>query len=107
MIVSNKRCCLFRRRGQQDVAVKVEVEAEGAPELYTLSPELSELLGIQHGSRPHILHHLWQYIRTHKLQVCAPLLLFSIASSCMTYHCPLSLWAARVLHLPTPIGTGV
>ncbi len=49
--------------------MKVEVEAEGAPELFTLSPQLAELLGVRHDSRPRILHALWQYIRTHKLQV--------------------------------------
>jgi hypothetical protein len=49
--------------------VKVEVEAEGAPELCTASQPLSELLGVRHDSRPRILHALWQYIRTHKLQV--------------------------------------
>ena len=35
---------------------------------FILAPNLSELLGITHGTRPQILYHLWQYIKLNSLQ---------------------------------------
>ena len=35
---------------------------------FNLSPKLSELLGITHGTRPQILYYLWQYIKLNSLQ---------------------------------------
>ena len=35
---------------------------------FNLTPQLSELLGITHGTRPQILYHLWQYIKLNSLQ---------------------------------------
>ena len=59
---------LYRRQGQRDVAVTVEVEAEGFPDLCTLAPNLAELLGVQQASRAAVLHALWRYIQANKLQ---------------------------------------
>ncbi|BDA43339.1 SWI/SNF-related matrix-associated actin-dependent regulator [Coccomyxa sp. Obi] len=58
-----------RRRGTQDVAVQVEVDAEYAPEQFTLHPPLADLVGLQHGTRQRILHALWHYIHSNKLQM--------------------------------------
>ena len=54
------------------MAVQIEVNAEHAPELFTLSPPLADLVGMQHGSRQRVLHALWHYISLNKLQVLAP-----------------------------------
>ena len=35
---------------------------------FNLDSQLSELLGIKHGTRPQILYHLWQYIKLNSLQ---------------------------------------
>ena len=35
---------------------------------FILAPNLSQLLGITHGTRPQILYHLWQYIKLNSLQ---------------------------------------
>lgn len=49
--------------------MQVEVEAEYAPELFTLQPQLADLVGMLHGTRQSILHTLWHYIHLNKLQV--------------------------------------
>jgi len=67
------------------VAVQVEVEAEYAPELFTLQPQLADLVGMLHGTRQSILHALWHYIHLNKLQV-----LSQRQSRCMlllSHHC--------------------
>ena len=35
---------------------------------FILTPKLSEILGIEQGTRPQILYHLWQYIKLNSLQ---------------------------------------
>ncbi len=49
--------------------MQVEVDAEYAPEQFTLHPPLADLIGLQHGTRQRILHALWHYIHQNKLQV--------------------------------------
>ncbi len=74
MLTHVSGACLFRRRGQREVPVTVEVEPEGFPEFHTPAPKLAELLGLPAGAattRDEVLHALWRYIRTHKLQARA------------------------------------
>ena len=48
---------------------------------FKLDPRLARLLGIHTQTRPVIINALWQYIKTHKLQVAtAPILYITVNS---------------------------
>ena len=62
-----------RRQGRQEVAVTVELEAEGEKEHHELARPLADLLGMKHESRANILQALFTCIRLQELQVGHPL----------------------------------
>ena len=61
--------CPCRRLGSQDVEVVLHIEVDNQPDRYTLSASLSAVLGLKQATRTTVLHTLWAYIKTHRLQV--------------------------------------
>ena len=57
------------RRGSQDVEVQLQIEVDNQPERFNLSASLSAILGLKQATRASVLHTLWAYIKSHRLQV--------------------------------------
>ena len=53
---------------EENMKIKILLYLSYHIQEFNLSPQLSELLGITHGTRPQILYHLWQYIKLNSLQ---------------------------------------
>jgi hypothetical protein len=51
------------------VEVVLQIEVDNQPDRYTLSASLSAVLGLKQATRTTVLHTLWAYIKTHRLQV--------------------------------------
>ena len=51
--------------------VVLQIEVDNQPDRYTLSASLSAVLGLKLATRTTVLHTLWAYIKTHRLQVLA------------------------------------
>ena len=49
--------------------VVLQIEVDNQPDRYTLSASLSAVLGLKQATRTTVLHTLWAYIKTHRLQV--------------------------------------
>ena len=49
--------------------VALQIEVDNQPDRYTLSASLSAVLGLKQATRTTVLHTLWAYIKTHRLQV--------------------------------------
>lgn len=58
----------IRRRGSQDVEVQLQLEVDNQPERFNLSASLSAILGLKQATRASVLHTLWAYIKSHRLQ---------------------------------------
>ena len=54
--------------GMKNLKVEIEFYLNYPNPELTLSPQLSHILGINQGTRPTILYHLWQYIKLNSLQ---------------------------------------
>lgn len=48
----------------------IEIEVDNQPDTFSLSQELSQVLGMKQGTRAAVMHTLWAYIKAHRLQVC-------------------------------------
>lgn len=59
----------MKRPGDRDVKCTILLLLDHQPVKYKLHPRLAKLLGIALETRPKIVEALWQYIKTHKLQV--------------------------------------
>lgn len=71
---SEDHTCAVRRRGNEDVEASIQIEIDNHPDTFTLSSQLSQLLGMKQGTRAAVLHTLWAYIKAHRLQVSPPIL---------------------------------
>jgi SWI/SNF-related matrix-associated actin-dependent regulator of chromatin subfamily D len=58
-----------KRPGNMDVKCTILLLLDHQPMKFKLHPRLAKLLGIPVETRPKIVEALWQYIKTHKLQV--------------------------------------
>lgn len=57
-----------RRPGDQNVKCTILMVLDHTPPQYRLDQRLARLLSLNNGTRQSIIHALWQYIKTHKLQ---------------------------------------
>ncbi|CAF2501185.1 unnamed protein product [Rotaria sp. Silwood2] len=57
-----------RRAGDQNVKCTILMVLDHSPPQFRLDARLARLLSISNGTRQTIIHALWQYIKTHKLQ---------------------------------------
>jgi SWI/SNF-related matrix-associated actin-dependent regulator of chromatin subfamily D len=57
-----------KRRGDQDVDLKILLFPEEHPEKHKLSPPLSQVLDITTETLPNVITSLWQYIKSKRLQ---------------------------------------
>jgi SWI/SNF-related matrix-associated actin-dependent regulator of chromatin subfamily D len=58
-----------KRPGDKDVNCTILLLLDYQPMKFKLSPRLSKVLGIAMETRAKIIETLWQYIKSHKLQV--------------------------------------
>lgn len=61
-----------KRPGDKNVRCTILLLLDYQPLQFKLDPRLARLLGVHTQTRPVIISALWQYIKTHKLQVGAP-----------------------------------
>lgn len=61
-----------KRPGDKNVRCTILLLLDYQPLQFKLDPRLARLLGVHTQTRPVIISALWQYIKTHKLQVIAP-----------------------------------
>lgn len=59
-----------KRPGDRNVKCTILLLLDYQPMKFKLHPRLAKLLGMATETRPKIIEALWQYIKTHKLQVC-------------------------------------
>ncbi|CAF1230578.1 unnamed protein product [Adineta steineri] len=57
-----------RRPGDQNVKCTILMVLDHSPPQFRLDARLARLLSISNGTRQTIIHAIWQYIKTHKLQ---------------------------------------
>ncbi|KAL5973047.1 hypothetical protein ACLOJK_039854 [Asimina triloba] len=57
-----------KRKGDKEFNASIRLELNYAPEKFKLSPELSEVLGIEVDTRPKIIAAVWHYVKAKKLQ---------------------------------------
>ncbi|CAF1099266.1 unnamed protein product [Rotaria sordida] len=57
-----------RRAGDQNVKCTILMVLDHSPPQFRLDARLARLLSLSNGTRQTIIHALWQYIKTHKLQ---------------------------------------
>ncbi|KAL3827796.1 hypothetical protein ACJIZ3_016598 [Penstemon smallii] len=57
-----------KRKGDQEFTATIRLEMNYMPEKYKLSPELTELLGIEVDTRARIMAAVWHYVKARKLQ---------------------------------------
>ncbi|CAD5118505.1 DgyrCDS7199 [Dimorphilus gyrociliatus] len=57
-----------KRPGDQNVKCMVLLMLDYQPPQFKLDSRLARVLGVHTNSRPVIIEHLWQYIKTHRLQ---------------------------------------
>ncbi|CAF0792243.1 unnamed protein product [Didymodactylos carnosus] len=57
-----------RRPGDQNVKCTILMLLDHQPQQYRLENRLARLLSLSNGTRQAIIHAMWQYIKTHKLQ---------------------------------------
>ncbi|KZV82169.1 hypothetical protein EXIGLDRAFT_627443 [Exidia glandulosa HHB12029] len=57
-----------KRRGDQDVNVRVLIQLQHTPERFALAPELERVLDIHEDTRTNIITALWNYIKINSLQ---------------------------------------
>ena len=68
----NFKICAFlkvKRPGDRPVKCTILLLLDYQPMRFKLHPRLAKVLGISNETRPKIIEALWQYIKTHKLQV--------------------------------------
>lgn len=58
-----------KRPGDKNVRCTILLLLDYQPLQFKLDPRLARLLGVHTQTRPVIINALWQYIKTHKLQV--------------------------------------
>lgn len=58
-----------KRPGDKNVRCTILLLLDYQPLQFKLDPRLARLLGVHTQTRPVIIQALWQYIKTHKLQV--------------------------------------
>jgi hypothetical protein len=63
-------CFQVKRPGDKNVRCTILLLLDYQPLQFKLDPRLARLLGVHTQTRPVIISALWQYIKTHKLQVC-------------------------------------
>lgn len=63
-------CFKVKRPGDKNVRCTILLLLDYQPLQFKLDPRLARLLGVHTQTRPVIISALWQYIKTHKLQVC-------------------------------------
>jgi SWI/SNF-related matrix-associated actin-dependent regulator of chromatin subfamily D len=57
-----------KRRGDQDVPLKIMLFLDTQPEKHKLSPPLAKLLDIHTETLSNVIMSLWQYIKSNRLQ---------------------------------------
>jgi hypothetical protein len=62
-------CFKVKRPGDKNVRCTILLLLDYQPLQFKLDPRLARLLGVHTQTRPVIISALWQYIKTHKLQV--------------------------------------
>jgi hypothetical protein len=70
-----------KRPGDKNVRCTILLLLDYQPLQFKLDPRLARLLGVHTQTRPAIISALWQYIKTHRLQVC-----MSISSEVFQLH---------------------
>ena len=60
--------CIKRPAKEENMDIKIYLYLSYHIQEFILTPKLSEILGIEQGTRPQILYHLWQYIKLNSLQ---------------------------------------
>lgn len=63
-------CFKVKRPGDKNVRCTILLLLDYQPLQFKLDPRLARLLGVHTQTRPAIISALWQYIKTHRLQVC-------------------------------------
>ena len=58
----------IKRRGDQEVDLKIMLYLETTPEKHKLSPALAKLLDIHTDTLSNVIMALWQYAKSHRLQ---------------------------------------
>jgi SWI/SNF-related matrix-associated actin-dependent regulator of chromatin subfamily D len=58
----------IKRRGDQEVDLKIMIYLETTPEKHQLSPSLAKLLDIHTDTLSNVIMALWQYAKSHRLQ---------------------------------------
>lgn len=58
----------IKRRGDQEVDLKVNLYLEHSPEIHKLSPGLAKLLDIHSDTISNVIMALWQYAKFNRLQ---------------------------------------
>jgi SWI/SNF-related matrix-associated actin-dependent regulator of chromatin subfamily D len=58
----------IKRKGSQNVNVKITLQLKEFPNKFKLSPQLRNVLAIEEESKPGVVVAMWQYIKFHKLQ---------------------------------------
>lgn len=76
MLISVLLCQLYiifllkvKRPGDKNIRCTILLLLDYQPLQFKLDPRLARLLGVHTQTRPVIINALWQYIKTHKLQV--------------------------------------
>lgn len=67
--ISNNHSFQVKRPGDKDVNCTILLLLDYQPMKFKVSPKLSKVLGIGMETRAKIIETLWQYIKSHKLQV--------------------------------------
>ncbi|KAJ7956058.1 SWI/SNF complex component SNF12-like [Quillaja saponaria] len=57
-----------KRKGDKEFIAIIKIEMNYVPEKFKLSPQLTEVLGIEVETRPRIIAALWHYVKARKLQ---------------------------------------
>lgn len=74
-------CFKVKRPGDKNVRCTILLLLDYQPLQFKLDPRLARLLGVHTQTRPAIISALWQYIKTHRLQVCMSVFSMKYSSS--------------------------
>jgi len=74
-------CLKVKRPGDKNVRCTILLLLDYQPLQFKLDPRLARLLGVHTQTRPAIISALWQYIKTHRLQVCMSVFSMKYSSS--------------------------